>query len=90
MNVVKIVYCVQCGWLIRSSWIAQELLSTFSSEIDELILVPSEGGIFEVHVNGKTVWSREKQGGFPQIKVLKRIIRDEIAPEKQLGHTDTE
>jgi len=90
MNVVKIVYCVQCGWLIRSAWIAQELLNTFSKEIDELTLVPSTGGVFEIYANGKIVWSRKEKEGFPEIKVLKRIIRDEIVPEKKLGHTDSE
>lgn len=88
MNLIKIKYCTQCGWLLRSSWIAQELLSTFSEEIDELVLVPSTGGVFEVTVNDELVWSREKERGFPDIKVLKRLVRNIIAPEMNLGHVD--
>jgi len=88
MNRVRIVYCTQCGWLPRSTWIAQELLNTFDQEIDELVLVPSTGGVFDIYANDKKVWSREEQNGFPEIKSLKQLIRDEIAPEKDLGHAE--
>ena len=90
MSKVKIVYCSQCGWLPRSTWIAQELLNTFTEEIEELILTPSTGGVFEVYANDKRIWSREEKNGFPEIKLLKQLIRDEIAPDKKLGHSDSE
>ncbi len=88
MKKVKIIYCSQCGWLTRSTWIAQELLEAFSKEIDELALIPSTGGIFEIYANDKIVWSRKEKDGFPELTVLKRLIRDEIAPGKGLGHSD--
>jgi len=67
---------------------AQELLNTFSQVINELKLVPSSGGVFEIYVNDKLIWSRKEMGGFPEIKKLKQLVRDEIAPEMDLGHTD--
>jgi selenoprotein W-related protein len=67
---------------------AQELLTTFSSEIGELALVPGTGGVFEVRVNDEVVWSRADKGRFPEIKELKQLVRDRIAPEKNLGHSD--
>lgn len=36
---IEIRYCVKCRWLLRSAWMAQELLSTFEDELDELALV---------------------------------------------------
>ena len=90
MSKVKIVYCTQCGWLTRSAWIAQELLNTFNEEIEELILAPSTGGVFEIYADDKRIWSRKEQNGFPEIKALKQLIRDEIAPDKKLGHSDSE
>jgi selenoprotein W-related protein len=85
---VRITYCTQCNWLLRAAWMAQELLSTFALELSEVALRPGTGGIFEVHVDETCVWSRAAQGRFPDIKELKRIIRDHVAPEKDLGHTD--
>ena len=67
---------------------AQELLTTFESEIGEVALLPGRGGVFEVRVNGETVWSRAEQGRFPDMAELKRLIRDRVAPEKHLGHSE--
>lgn len=87
-NRVEIAYCTGCRWLLRAAWMAQELLSTFDSEIHELILKPGTGGIFEIHANGALVWSRKRDGGFPDIVELKRRVRDQIAPDRSLGHAD--
>jgi selenoprotein W-related protein len=67
---------------------AQELLLTFEMELGGVSLVPGTGGIFEVRVNGTTIWSRKERGRFPDIKELKQVIRDQVAPGKDLGHTD--
>ncbi|MEE9140220.1 MAG: SelT/SelW/SelH family protein [Alphaproteobacteria bacterium] len=85
---VEIVYCTQCRWLLRAAWLAQELLTTFEEELGAVTLVPGTGGVFEVGVDGETVWSRKDEGRFPEIKELKQRIRDRVAPEKDLGHSD--
>jgi selenoprotein W-related protein len=87
-NRIEILYCTQCRWLLRAAWMAQELLTTFDQEIAELTLKPGIGGIFEVRVNGSLVWSRKDQGRFPEITELKQLVRDRIAPERNLGHSD--
>ena len=85
---IEIEFCTQCRWLLRAAWMAQELLSTFEQELVEVALVPGTGGIFEVRVNKQSIWSREQQGRFPEAKELKQLVRDVIAPEKDLGHSD--
>ncbi|MGH8639065.1 MAG: SelT/SelW/SelH family protein [Burkholderiales bacterium] len=85
---MEIVYCTQCGWLLRAAWMAQELLTTFEQEIAELALKPGSGGIFEIRANGQLIWSRRTEGRFPEIAELKRLVRDRIAPGRSLGHAD--
>jgi selenoprotein W-related protein len=85
---VEIEYCTQCRWLLRAAWMAQELLTTFQDEIGEVALLPSTGGVFEVRVGGATVWSRAAEGRFPDITELKQRVRDRVAPERDLGHSD--
>ena len=87
-NKVRIRYCMQCRWLLRSAWMAQELLTTFDTEISELTLEPGTGGVFEVTANDELVWSRKDAGRFPEITELKQLVRDVLAPEKDLGHSD--
>jgi len=88
MNSVIIKYCKQCKWLTRSAWMAQELLSTFSEELEEVRLQSGSGGIFEIYVNSNQIWERKKDNGFPEITHLKRLVRNQIAPEKNLGHVE--
>ncbi|MBO9717144.1 MAG: SelT/SelW/SelH family protein [Pseudoxanthomonas sp.] len=85
---IEIAYCTQCRWLLRATWMAQELLTTFDGEIAELVLCPGTGGVFEVHADGQRVWSRREEGRFPDIVELKQRVRDVIAPERDLGHAD--
>jgi len=85
---IEIQYCRQCQWLLRAAWYAQELLSTFSEEIGEVALIPGTGGVFQVTCNGVLVWDRKSMNGFPEIKQLKQLVRDQIAPERSLGHVD--
>ncbi len=85
---VAITYCRQCNWLMRSAWMAQELLSTFSEDLSEVALVPSTGGAFQIEVDGELVWERKRDGGFPDAKTLKQRVRDVIDPERDLGHAD--
>ena len=68
---------------------AQELLVTFEKEIGEVALRPSTmSGTFDVWVNDRRVWCREEQRRFPELKEIKRSVRDVIDPEKSLGHSD--
>ena len=85
---IAITYCTQCRWLLRAAWMAQELLTTFEAEIDEVALRPGSGGVFDIHAAGRLLWSREREGRFPDIKELKQLVRDRIAPGKELGHSE--
>ena len=86
---VAIEYCPKCGWLLRSAYMAQELLTTFTDELHGVLLQPSEtSGVFVIRVNDAVVFDRKEQGHFPEIKELKQLIRDSVSPDKNLGHSD--
>ena len=85
---VTIEYCRQCRWLLRAAWLAQELLTTFEAELAEVTLRSGTGGVFRVSVDGVEVWSRATQGRFPEAKEIKQLVRDRIAPDRDLGHSE--
>jgi selenoprotein W-related protein len=85
---IAITYCTQCNWMLRAAWMAQELLSTFGQDLAEIALVPGTGGIFVVTLDGRTIWDRKADGGFPEAKVLKQRVRDVAWPQRDLGHSD--
>lgn len=87
--IVTIEYCPKCGWMLRSAYFAQELLTTFAEELDGVTLKPSEtNGTFLISVNNDLIFDRKTKGRFPEIKELKQLVRDIACPEKSLGHSD--
>lgn len=87
-NKVEIEYCTQCRWLLRAAWLAQELLTTFEQDLHSVSLQPGTGGVFIVRLNDTVIFSRKEAERFPESKELKQLIRDVIAPERELGHSD--
>ncbi|RAH78718.1 hypothetical protein BO86DRAFT_402535 [Aspergillus japonicus CBS 114.51] len=99
---------------------AQELLSTFATQLGEVALQPATGGVFTVTlyhrpggsssssasgpeaegtedpdeagqeetVTESVLWDRKRDGGFPEVKVLKSLVRNVVDPGRDLGHTD--
>ena len=85
---IEIEYCTQCRWLLRAAWLAQELLTTFEQELGGVTLIPGSGGVFEIRHGTLVLWSRKQEGRFPEAKEIKQRVRDEVAPDKPLGHSE--
>jgi selenoprotein W-related protein len=86
---ITIEYCPKCGWLLRAAYMAQEILITFTNELKGVMLQPAEvSGQYTIYVDDEKIFDRKEQGRFPEVKELKQLIRDKIAPEKDLGHSD--
>jgi len=95
---ITIRYCTQCNWMLKAAYFAQELLSTFSTSLGEVALIPATGGVFTVSImhpsnvafaaQETTLWDRKTDGGFPEMKQLKALVRDIVDPSRDLGHVD--
>ena len=57
---ITITYCSQCNWMLRASWMAQELLYSFSTDIASVTLIPGTGRIFVVAVDDVQIWERKR------------------------------
>ena len=86
---LRITYCPRCRWLLRAAWMAQELLTTFERDLAEVALAPGGTGIYEITLDDEVIWSRAVEGRFPELKELKQRVRDRVAPDRGLGHSDT-
>ncbi len=83
---VTITYCTKCRFLLRASWMAQELLTTFGEELGEVAIVPGGGGIFEVALDGEVIATNRDHAPMPDPGAVKRLIRDRVSPERVIGH----
>ncbi|WP_423146714.1 SelT/SelW/SelH family protein [Rubrolithibacter danxiaensis] len=87
--VITIEYCPKCGWMLRAAYMAQELLTTFTDDIEGVLLKPSDtSGTYTITLKGELIFDRRKENRFPEIKELKQLVRDRVNPEKTLGHSD--
>ncbi len=74
---------------MRAAYMAQELLTTFADELYGVTLHPSEtSGRYSISIDNEIIFDRKEQGRFPEIKELKQLIRNRVAPDKDLGHSD--
>ncbi len=85
---ITIEYCSQCRFVLRATWLAQEILFTFGQDLGGVNLLPGRGGVFKVSLNEEVLFERSETGRFPESKELKQLIRDRIDPERDLGHSD--
>jgi selenoprotein W-related protein len=74
--------------VLRATWLAQELLFTLGEQVSEVALVPGDNGIFRVVLDGETLFDRKSAGRFPEPREIKQAVRDQLAPEMDLGHSD--
>jgi selenoprotein W-related protein len=55
--------------------LTDKLITDLKDKIKKLILVPSDGGRFEVSVDGKLVFSKLETGRFPEYQEIRSQIK---------------
>lgn len=60
MTTIEVEYCVPCGFLDRAVDLSAALLSALGEDVERLSLVTGDHGIFEVRVDGETVFDKEE------------------------------
>jgi selenoprotein W-related protein len=83
---VQITYCAKCKFMLRATWLTQELLTTFGDELGEVAIIPGSGGIFEVKLDGETIATNRDHAPMPDSVEVKRTVRDRVAPDRKIGH----
>ena len=68
---IQITYCTKCKFMLRATWLAQELLTTFGDELGEVAIVPGSGGIFEVTLDGEVIATNRDHAPMPTVDVKK-------------------
>lgn len=59
--------------------LAQALLDQFGQEVEQLTLIPSYGGAFEVTIGGQLVYSKKQTGRHPTVDEIKKALRQRLA-----------
>jgi selenoprotein W-related protein len=71
---LEIEFCMNCKFQGRAFWLARELIDSRPDIADEIVLVPSSGGVFAVRFDGVTVWDTKEAGRFPEPKEVREAV----------------
>ncbi len=74
---LEITYCQPCGHQPRAVDMVNQLLSTYGMPLNKnlsIALKPADKGVFDVVVDGKLVFSKNKEGHFPTVDEIKKYI----------------
>ncbi len=55
-------------------------MTTYKQKIHELKLIPSDGGCFELKVNGELIYSKLETGKFPDERAMVDAVGARLAP----------
>ena len=79
---INIIYCNQWAYRPKASRAGDEIASVYPSA--DIVGVASYGGVFEVEVDGETIFSKEKEGRFPiEGELVKRMKELEFSKESE-------
>lgn len=81
---ISLEYCAPCGYTERVLQVSQEILG--EREIEHYIaswtLIPSQGGCFELTINGELVFSKKSLGRHAEPGEVASLIRAKLADVK--------
>jgi len=60
--------------------VTADLLKEFEADIARLELIPSQGGVFEVELDGELVFSKRGLGRHAQDGEVTQLVRARLAP----------
>ena len=58
------------------------------TDLGEVSLQPGTSGVFVITYDGEVIWERKTDGGFPDVRQLKQLVRDRLDPNRDLGRVD--
>jgi selenoprotein W-related protein len=64
--------------LPRAASLAAALLGRYKNRLGEVALVPSQGGAFEISLNGESIYSKLETGRFPNEGALVKQVAAKI------------
>ena len=71
---ISIEYCSMWNYLPRAASLANEILEKYGTDVKQLTLIPSGGGVFEVIKNGDLIFSKKSLDRFPDDREVMNLI----------------
>lgn len=78
-KLISIEYCTSWGYLSRAVALAESLLNQHKNKLQNVSIVPSSGGVFEIKLDEDLVFSKKELGRFPEENEVEKLINNKIS-----------
>lgn len=62
----------------KAASLAEELLKEYHEKISDFTIVPSTGGVFEVTLDNKLIFSKKELNRFPEPEEVKNLLANTL------------
>lgn len=76
--ILTIEYCTSWGYLARAVGLSRKILGEFKNNLSELRLIPSSGGVYEIRLDDKLIFSKKVENRYPESDEIIALIKKEI------------
>ena len=73
---ISIKYCTVWNHLSRVVTLVESVLNKHKTTISNLNIIPSTGGVFDIFINNKLVFSKDIEKRFPEEQEIEKIIKN--------------
>lgn len=77
-KIISIEYCTSWGYLPKAVALASNLLDEHKNSLEMVKIIPSSGGVFEVTLDDKLIFSKKQLGRFPNKDEVEETVRNEV------------
>lgn len=78
-KLISIEYCTSWGYLSKAVALAQNLLDQHKNNLENVSIIPSSGGVFEVKLGDELLFSKKELNKFPEENEVEEIIKEKLS-----------
>lgn len=76
--IISIEYCTSWGYVAKAVGLAEELLREYKNNLTKVELIPSSGGVYEISLNGNSIFSKKELDRYPEDGEIKKILESNL------------
>ena len=75
---IKLEFCVVWNYTPRTVGTIEDILEIYGNKVTKIQLIPSGGGVFELHLNEKLLFSKKELGRHSEDGEILKLIEEEV------------
>ena len=79
---LELTYCAKWKYTPRAISLIGELLTKYEFQLDSVTIIPSDGGRFEVVLDGELIFSKKALGRHAEPGEIAKLVGERLPPKE--------